>query len=161
MDDALLMSVLNGVADRHEQLQPFARRQHEFCRNRSVMGMPLTSSMTKKGRAGVGGAGVEHLGDVGVIHESEGLPFGLEASQDLAAIHARLDDLESDVALTGVGLLGQPDRAHAAFADAFESLYGPIRRRGNLCQACRLGAMNAASGAGRMLECRDRLLARS
>ena len=47
-----------------------------------VMGMPLTSSMTKKGRPTVGGAGVEDPGDVGVVHHGQGLALGLEAGED-------------------------------------------------------------------------------
>ena len=41
------------------------------------------------GPAGVGGAGVEHLGDVGVVHQGQGLPLGLEAGDDLRACPCR------------------------------------------------------------------------
>ncbi len=46
MNDALLMGVLDGLADVDEQLQPLARRQL-FSSQYSVMGMPLTNSITK------------------------------------------------------------------------------------------------------------------
>ena len=34
------------------------------------------------GPAGVGGAGVEDFGDVGVVHHRQGLPLGFEAGDD-------------------------------------------------------------------------------
>ena len=72
--------------------------------------------------AALRGAAVEDLGDVGVVHEGQGLPLGLEAGDHLAGVHARLDDLERDLALHGLSLLGHPDLAHAAFADPFQQL---------------------------------------
>ena len=39
-----------------------------------------------------------------------------------AAVHARLDDLERDLALHGLGLLGHVDDAHAALADLLQEL---------------------------------------
>ena len=51
--------------------------------------------------ARVGGACVEHPGDVRVVHHGQGLPLGLEAGDDLAGVHARLDDLEGDRRSTG------------------------------------------------------------
>ena len=48
--------------------------------------------MTKYGRPVVGGAGVEDLGDVGVVHHGQGLALGLEARDDLLGVHAQLDD---------------------------------------------------------------------
>ena len=50
------------------------------------------------GAAGVGGAGVEHPGDVGVVHQRQGLALGLEPGDDLPGVHARLDDLQGDLA---------------------------------------------------------------
>ena len=47
MDDAFLMGVLHGLADRNEQFQAFARRQSGCSSQYLVMGMPWTSSMTK------------------------------------------------------------------------------------------------------------------
>src|SRR2546430_2142882 len=56
------------------------------------------------------------------VHHGQGLPLGLEAGDDLAGIHAGLDDLEGDLALDRVGLLGHEDGAHAAFADLLQEL---------------------------------------
>ena len=69
-------------------------------------------------------AAVKDLGDVGVVHEGQGLPLGLEPGDHLAGVHARLDDLEGDLALHGLALLGHPDLAHAPFADPFQELVG-------------------------------------
>ena len=52
--------------------------------------------------ARVGGAGVEDPGDVGVVHQRQGLALGLEPGQHLAAVHAGLDHLQGDAsACTG------------------------------------------------------------
>ncbi len=74
------------------------------------------------GPARFGSAGVEDLGDIGVVHQCQGLPLGFEAGDHLARIHARLDDLQGDLALDRLGLLGQEDRAHAAFAELLQQL---------------------------------------
>ena len=71
-------------------------------------------------QAGFGSPGIEDAGDVDVVHHGQGLPLGLEAGDDLAAVHARLDDLDGDLALDGMGLLGHEDGAHAAFADLLQ-----------------------------------------
>ena len=50
------------------------------------------------------------------------MPLGLEASDDLLGVHARLDDLEGDFALDGLGLLGHEDGPHAALANLLQEL---------------------------------------
>ena len=72
--------------------------------------------------AGVGRAGVEDLGDVGVVHQRQRLTLRLEASQDLSAVHPRLDQLDRDQPLDRLGLLGHPDRTHAALAHLLDQL---------------------------------------
>ena len=81
--------------------------------------------MTKYGRPVAGRAGVEHLGDVRVVHQGQRLPLGLEAGEDLLRVHPGLDELERDQSFDRLGLLGHPDRAHAALADLFEQLVLP------------------------------------
>ncbi len=80
------------------------------------------------GPAGVRGTAIEDAGDVDMVHQRQGLPLGLEAGDDLAAVHAGLDDFEGDFALHGLGLLGHPDDAHAAFADLLQQLVRADRR---------------------------------
>ena len=86
--------------------------------------------MTKYGRPDSRGPGVEDAGDVDMVHHRQGLPLGLEAGDDLPAVHARLDDLEGDLALDRLGLLGHIDDAHAPFADLLQQLVGADLRAG-------------------------------
>ena len=74
--------------------------------------------------AAVGRAGIQHFGDVRMVHHRHGLPLGLEAGDHLPRVHARLDDLERDRALDRLGLLGHEHHAHAAFADLLQQLVG-------------------------------------
>jgi hypothetical protein len=67
-----------------------------------------------------------------VIHHRQGLAFGFEAGDYLAAVHAGLDDLERDAAADGVLLLGDEDQPHAAFPDLFEEFVGADDRAGAL-----------------------------
>ena len=75
--------------------------------------------MTKNGRLLVEPA-VEHLGDVGVVHQGQRLPLGLEPGQHLLGVHAGLDQLDRDEPLDRLGLLGPPDGPHAALADGLD-----------------------------------------
>ena len=81
----------------HEQLQPLARRQLVVV---AVLGdrHAVDQLHDEVGPAAFGGAGVEDPGDVLVVHHGQGLALGLEAGDDLAAVHAGLDDLERDLA---------------------------------------------------------------
>ena len=76
--------VLDRLADRDEQLQPLAGRQLPLV---AVVGDrdALDQLHHEVGAARVGGAGVEDPGDVGVVHQGQGLALGLEAGQHLAA----------------------------------------------------------------------------
>ena len=76
------------------------------------------------------GAGVDDARDVRVVHQRQRLALGLEARDDVARVHAELDDLERDGAANGLGLLGQIDDAHAAFAEQLTMRYGPMARQG-------------------------------
>ena len=88
MDDPLLMRVLDRLADGDEQLQPLPGREVVLV---AVPGdrHPLDQVHDEVRPAGAGRAGVEHAGDVGVVHQGQGLPLGLEAGDDLPGVHAR------------------------------------------------------------------------
>ena len=60
VDDAFLMGVLDGLADRHEQLQPLPRRQLVVVAELGD-GHALDQLHDEVGPAAVGGAGVEDL----------------------------------------------------------------------------------------------------
>ena len=63
-------------------------------------------------------------GDVGVIHQRQGLPLRLEAGDDLRRIHARLDDFQGHLAADRFFLLGHIDDAKAPLADLLQQLVG-------------------------------------
>ena len=119
MDDPLLMGVLDAAAHLDEQLQPLPRGKTLIV---AVPGdrRPLDQLHDEVGPAGVGCAGVEHAGDVRVVHQRQGLALGLEAGDDLRALHARLEDLERDGPADGLALLGLVHPAEAAFADELD-----------------------------------------
>ena len=85
VDDALLVGVLHRLADRRRTAPAAAAASAGSASQYSVIGTPLTSSMTKYGRPDGRGAAVEHLGDVRVVHQRQGLPLGLEAGDHLRA----------------------------------------------------------------------------
>ncbi len=74
--------------------------------------------------AGVGGTGVEHLGNARVVHQGQGLALGLEAGDHLVGIQTRLDDLQGHLSPNGSLLLGHVDDTHAPFPDLLQSLVG-------------------------------------
>ena len=80
--------------------------------------------------AAVGRAGIQHFGDIRMVHHRHGLPLGLEAGDHLPRVHPRLDDLERDRPLNRLGLLGHEHDAHAAFADLLQQLVGADDRAG-------------------------------
>ena len=146
MNDALLMRVLDRLADRHEQLQPLARRQVVVV---AVLGdrHAVDQFHHEVRPAGFRGAGVEDPGDVGMVHHRQRLPFGLEAGDHLPAVHARLDDLERDLAPDRLGLLGHEDRAHAAFAELTNQLVRTDHDAGRSLRRLK-GARRGPGGAG-------------
>ena len=113
----------------------------------SVIGTPLTSSMTKKGRPDLL-TGVEHAGDVGVVHQGQRLAFGIEPGQDGAAVHAGLDDLDGDHPPYRRGLLGHPDAAHATLADLLDELVLTRQHRPAPSAGPAVGACAGDLGAG-------------
>ena len=89
----LLVGMLHGLANRDGQLESLAERQPAFV---AILGdRNAFDQLHHEVRApGIGRAGVEDLGDIGVIHQRERLAFDPEARHNLAALHAGLDELE-------------------------------------------------------------------
>ena len=133
MNDPLLMRVLDCLADRHEQFQSLARRQPAVIAELDDR-HPVDQLHDEKGPATLRRSHIEDPGNVLVVHHRQRLPFGLETSNDLLAVHARLDDLERDLALDGLRLLGHVNDAHAPFADLLEQLVGTDPRPHSLGQ---------------------------
>ena len=120
MDHAFLVRMLNSVADIDEQLEPLSNRQAVLIA--VVRQLDTTHQLHREvGAAVLGGAGVQDLGDIGMLHHRECLPLGLEAGQDLLGVHAGLEDLQRDSAPHRLDLLGLVDDAHAAFAEHLEN----------------------------------------
>jgi hypothetical protein len=112
---------LDGLADQHEQLEPPPGGELALVAELGE-GHTFDQFHDEERPAALGGAGVEHAGDVGVVHQGQRLTLRLEARQDGFGVHPRLDDLDRDGALDRLGLLGHPDGAHAAGADLLDQL---------------------------------------
>ncbi len=121
VNDALLVGMLNRLADGDEQIEAFLGCEAVAI---AVLGDrdALDQLHHEEWPAGVGGTRIQNASDVGVVHDGQGLAFGLEPGDDLSGIHAGLDDLEGDLAPDRVLLLGHEDRAHAPLADFLEQL---------------------------------------
>ena len=98
MNNAFLMRALNGLADRHNEFQPFPSRKPVLIAEIGDRDS-LDQLHHKIGPPGIGGTPIQDPGDIGMVHECQRLPFGLEASDHLPAVHARLDDLQRHQAL--------------------------------------------------------------
>ena len=76
----------------------------------------------EKGPARISRAGVEHLGNVGMIHHGQRLPLGLEPGDHLLGVHAQLDDLERHTPADRLGLLRDIDYTTTTFTDPLQQL---------------------------------------
>ena len=101
-----------------------------FWSQNSVIGHALDQLHDEVGPARVACAAVEHLGDVGMVHDRQRLPLGLEAGDHLPRVHARLEDLQGHLAADRLRLLGHEDDAEAAFADLLQQLVRADHRAG-------------------------------
>ena len=115
--------MLHGPADVDEQLQPLAVRQADFV---AVVGDgDAPDEFHHEERpAAVGRAGIEHPGDVGVLHQRQGLPFGFEAGDDFFGVHPRLEDFDGDHPADRCGLLGHEDGPERPLTDLLQQLVG-------------------------------------
>ncbi len=129
VDDPLLMGVLDGLANRPKQLQPLPCRQVVLVavlRDRN----PAHQLHHEVRPARFGRSGVEHFGDVGMVHHRQRLPLRLEPGDHLLGVHSRLDDLQGHLAPDRLLLLGHEDDAEAAFADLLQELVAADDRAG-------------------------------
>ena len=113
VNQAFLVRVLKRLADRDEQLQSLA----------GIEFLPITEFGDRIafhelhheiGSPRIGRTGIQHPGDVGVIHQGQRLSFGLKSRDNLLSIHARLDDFQSHHTTHGNLLLGSIDDTHAS-----------------------------------------------
>ena len=131
VDDPLLVGVLDGRAHLEEQFQPPPRGQVILVAERGHGRAPDQLHHEVRAAGGCRPA-VEHPGDVGVVHEGQRLPLGLEPRDHLPRVHARLEHLQRDLAPHGPRLLGQEHYPEPAVADLFQQLVRPDDRPGAL-----------------------------
>jgi hypothetical protein len=93
VNDALLMRMLDGLADLDEQVEPFLSGKVGLVAVFGELDAP-DQFHDEERTARLGAAGIEHLGYVGMIHHGQGLSFRLEPRNDLLGVHSQLDDLE-------------------------------------------------------------------
>src|SRR2546425_483407 len=123
MDDALLVSVLDGFANLDEKLESLLVIKKVFV---TILGDWDTSNMLHHeiGTTLLGRSSIEDLGHVRVVQECEGLTFQLEACHDLSRIHAWLEDLQGNSAADRSLLLCEVDNPHSPFT---KRLQYPVR----------------------------------
>ena len=116
MDDPFLVRVLHRPADIDKQLQTLARREHLLV---TVIrdGHSAHQLHDEIRSARLRCPGIQHLRDMGVIHQGQYLPLGFEPGDHLLRVHARLDDLQGHFAADRLHLLGHKDHAESPFAD--------------------------------------------
>ena len=128
MDDALLVRVLDGLADADEELHAFAD------------GEPLPVAVLVEtdaphelhdevGTAGLRDPRVVDLRDPGVLHHGERLPLRLEAPEDVAGVHSGLKHLHRDAATNGLGLVRLVHQRHPTLTDQLADAVGTDRLR--------------------------------
>src|SRR5947208_1635408 len=115
MNYSLLMRMLDRLANLDEKVQPLLGRQRipvAIFRD-----FDATDEFHDEIRpARFRRASIEYLRDVGMIHQSNRLTLGLEASNDAFGVHARLDDFQGDPTMNRCFLFRHEDYATAAFA---------------------------------------------
>src|ERR1039458_8011344 len=129
MNDPFLMGVLDGPANLNEQFQALTGGKSLFIT--VVRDFDTTHQFHDEVRsASVGCSGIQHLGDIRMIHQRQGLAFGLETRDHLLGIHAQFDDLERHALTHRFCLLRHIDDPTAAFANLLKEFVAayPIAR---------------------------------
>ena len=116
MNDGFLMRMLHSLAGLDKELQPLADLELVLI---AVLGnrQPGHVFHYEVRLALRCGAGIEHLGDRGVVHDRNRLTLRLEAPHDRLVVHARPDQLQGYRSAHRFGLLGEPHLSHAALAE--------------------------------------------
>ena len=127
VDDALLVGVLDGIANREKQLQPAAHAEAVVVAEIGDF-LAIHQFHDEVRPAGGGGAGIEDAGDVRVVHAGEGLAFERKAGDDIFGVHAHADDFEGHLAMHRHPLLRQVNHTAAARAEAVDEVVGPDPR---------------------------------
>ncbi len=113
MYQRFLMGMLDGLTDLNEETEP--RLNREMMRI-TIIGDPIARAQLhdEVGAAGIGGARVEHFGDVRMIQHRQRLAFLLETGDDLPCVHSQFDYFQCHAAADRVLLFGFVDNSHSA-----------------------------------------------
>jgi hypothetical protein len=114
---------MDGSADFDEQVEPLSGGEIFLVAVFSDGDAP-DEFHHEVGMTGLGGAGVEDFGDIGVVHQGQCLALGLKAGDDLFSVHPGLDDLQRDLTLHWFCLFRNINNSHSSFADLFHQLVG-------------------------------------
>src|ERR1035438_7786628 len=123
VDHASLMGVVDRVTNIAKKLQSLPHAQLmavAILRNRDTSHV-LHHEIR---RAGFGRPCIEHARDAGMVHQGKRLTFGLKAGDHILAVEPVLDDLESDLPVDWLTLLGEIDGTHAALSENAERAVG-------------------------------------
>ena len=123
MNDPLLMGVLDGFADFDKEMKSLLGAQAVLIAEPGQRHAP-DQFHDEVGASRLRGAGIEHFGDVRMLHERQRLTLHLEPGDDLPGVHSQLDDLQGHATADRFVLFGDIDDAKAAFADLFEQFVG-------------------------------------
>jgi len=116
VDDPFLVRVLDALADLQEQFEPVCE-VHAAAVAELDQGQARHVLHREEQPALLGGADVQNLRDVRMLHAREQGAFAAETVEDVLAVHARLDHLQRDLAAYRLQLVGEVDRTHAARAE--------------------------------------------
>ena len=119
MNDGFLVGVLDGFTDLNEEAQTIGKRQLSLV---AILGdgKALNVFHDEVGLSAESGAGIENLGNAGMIHDGKRLAFRLEALKSDGVEHAGANELQGDLTANGRGLFGKPHLTHATFTKNFE-----------------------------------------
>ena len=124
VDDALLMRVLDCLADMNEQPQPllqsWAGPGAPACDRLAV------NELHRKVRPPVsGGPGLQQFADAWMVHAGQRLALLIKACQHLHCVHAQLDELQRDLPPHRLCLLRTPHHAETAVAKRLDQTIRP------------------------------------
>ena len=123
VNDPFLVGMLHALTHLQKQFKAVGDRQSV---PRGVRGNRLAADVLH-GEVGAPlrrAARVEDPSDSRMVHEGQRLTLGFEPRHDLCSVHAHFDDLHGHLSANGQGLLGEPDLAHPALADALQQTIG-------------------------------------
>src|SRR5207248_214887 len=104
MDDALLMRMLNRLAHRKKELKTLSNAKTMMvavlCNRNAIHELHDEVWVSP-----LGYVGIQDVSDIGMVHHGDGLALIIESRDDLAGVHAALNDFQCHAAVDRIGLL--------------------------------------------------------